>query len=341
MSEICTPKTFRFTEDDRLRLLAELGKVNVSPYADFAAFDAEIDSLSRWGSLPDGLYDIVEGMKADRAEDRHAHYLVNCPIDETVPYLDHENPVADKLLKKRTFVSEAFLQLLMKLLDNPPLAYETRNDGHFFHDVLSQAKYTNTQTQKTDGELYYHNDRTAHPIRADYLLLLGLRCPPQNEIVTTYTHGRHVLDRLPADVRQTLSEPLFVTPFDLLSRDSNRNHMESEKHTIIEEETCLRYYDQRTIAAADSPARAAEAVLALRAAIEATPRVETTIENGGLFCFPNKMGLHSRQLRAIRDQEAQKERWLLKAYSFRSSAARDRFRPDYVDRLPGLVREAA
>ena len=44
--------------------------------------------------------------------------------------------------------------------------------------------YLNTQTQKTDSDLYFHNDRTAHTVRADVLCLLGMRCD-ENNIVNT------------------------------------------------------------------------------------------------------------------------------------------------------------
>ena len=37
-------------------------------------------------------------------------------------------------------------------------------------------------TGYSDSELFFHNDRTAHPVRADYTSLLGLRCPDDDLI---------------------------------------------------------------------------------------------------------------------------------------------------------------
>lgn len=49
-------------------------------------------------------------------------------------------------------------------------------------ETYAHSKYTGTQTQKTDSELFYHNDRTAHDIQADCLALLGMRSHEENRV---------------------------------------------------------------------------------------------------------------------------------------------------------------
>ena len=57
---------------------------------------------------------------------------------------------------------EALLELFAQLTDSPLLAYRTRNNGDFSM-MFMPTKIQQHSNAKTDGELYYHNDRTAHP----------------------------------------------------------------------------------------------------------------------------------------------------------------------------------
>ena len=79
--------------------------------------------------------------------------------------------------------------------------------------MFMPTKIQQHSNAKTDGELYYHNDRTAHP----FLSLLGMRCSEENLILPA-TDGKAILDNLKAESREWLRKPLFITPFDEYSR---------------------------------------------------------------------------------------------------------------------------
>ncbi|WP_238714869.1 MULTISPECIES: TauD/TfdA family dioxygenase [Tenebrionibacter/Tenebrionicola group] len=227
--------------------------------------------------------------------------------------------------------------MFAQLTDSPLLAYRTRNNGDFFHDVYADKKYSNTQTQKTDGELYFHNDRTAHPVRADFLSLLGMRSSEENLIYTGYVDGRSILENLKAESQEWLRKSLFITPFDDYSRDSNINQIDSEPHPILGNIHTFRYYDTRTTYTPEAPIEAIKALFDLKIAITKAKKSRVSINKGDLFSFANQDSLHNREIIQIKDSVSAEKRWLLKTYSFRSPEEMDKYY-DYFDAdLPGFV----
>ncbi|PHM73819.1 TauD/TfdA family dioxygenase [Xenorhabdus kozodoii] len=245
----------------------------------------------------------------------------------------------DKYRKKTTFIGESLLELFSQLTDSPLLAYQTRNNGDFFHDVYAHKKYSNTQTQKTDGELYFHNDRTAHPVRADFLSLLGMRCSEQNLIYTGYLDGKEILSWLKPESQQWLRQPWYITPYDEYSRDSNKKQLYSEKHVILENIHTFRYYDTRTTYLSDAPKEAIEALLELKIAITKAKKEHVSINSGDLFSFANQDSLHNREIIKIVDKNAMEKRWLLKTYSFRNEEYLNKHREYFHPEICGLVQE--
>ena len=262
--------------------------------------------------------------------------LVNCPIDKAIPDLDPRDPVQDKYRQKKTFVGEAFLELVAQLFEMPLLAYTTRNNGDFFQDVHPVEAYYATQTQKTDGELYYHNDRTAHPVRPDYLALLGMRSCPDNLIYTGYIDGGEINSRLTRDQIKILRMPLFLTPFDQYSRDSNADQVASEPHAILEDECGIRYYDTRTTPVDHASAETLKAFIAFKDTLLTSQRKRHRINTGDLLILPNRRGLHCREVTEIARPDQARKRWLLKTYNFASIDAMRRHRQFY-DGAEGLV----
>jgi len=195
----------------------------------------------------------------------------------------------------------------------------------FFQDVYYHRKYKSTQTQKSDSELYFYNDRTAHFVRADVLCLLGMRSDPKNVIITKYVHGKDVLALMDANMVDALRQPFFITAFDLFSKDSNKYQVHSERHAILINDAELRYYDTRTKVAEGAPDVAWKALVALKDAITRAPKLHIFIRAGDLFIFPNLAGLHSRDKAYVTDPEAARQHYLLKAYSFWSSKRRDKY----------------
>lgn len=311
-----------------------------NPYKNYLGFRDEITNLIKKNVIPQEFLDVSQEVISDRQNGTtYAHLLINCPIDEVRPIFDHGNPVEDKYRKKTTFVGEAFLELVSQLWDMPPLAYDTRNNGDFFHDVYAQSKYSGTQTQKTDSELFYHNDRTAHHVRADYLALLGMRTHDENRVYTGYIDGRAILENLTKEQQAVLRQPYFQTPFDEYSKDSNKEQDVSDAHYILEDIHTFRYYETRTTVLNDAPVIAKDALLALKDAISLAQKDYIHINTGELFVFPNQQGLHNRLILEVSDPEEAKKRWLLKTYNFKNTQSMEKYLQQFHADIPGLVKE--
>lgn len=333
-------KTILLNDQQHSELRSIFQQVKPCPYTDYIAFREEVRRLVSNG-LPDYFTNFCAEILKEKENNDTVFLMRNCPVDENVPTFDTSDPLRSKYELKKTFIGETFLELMSVMIDSPPLAYGTRNNGDFFHDVYAQDKYSATQTQKTDKDLFFHNDRTAHSIRADYLMLLGMRSCEDNAVYTGYIDGRELLNHLEERHQEVLRAPHFITPFDAYSLDSNSSQILSEDHPILENHHSFRYYDTRTVVADGGPVEAKDALLALKDAIIKSTKFRMKLDKGDLFCFPNLNGLHNRDLVEINDHEKSKNRWLLKTYNFNDSTAMHRFSSEYEEGIPGLVKEIA
>lgn len=329
------------SSSENATLKSLLAGVTTSPYGHYTTFQKEISDMALSGHVPDAFRRTCEYIRHSRNNGGELAYLLrNCPLDTVIPVFDQDDPVNDKYRQKTTFIAEGFLELFAQLTGTPLLAYETRNNGDFFHDVYAHNSYSGTQTQKTDGELYFHNDRTAHPVRADFLSLLGMRCHPENRVYTGYVDGKRILAHLKDEYQAILRKPLFWTPFDEYSRDSNHLQIDSDPHVVLEEVHCFRYYDTRTKPLSSAPVEARDAIIALKDAIVKATKQRVHIEQGDLLSFPNQAGLHNRELIEVPDQEQAKLRWLLKTYAFRDKSYMKRFQNTFQSGVDGFVSDA-
>ncbi|MCT2582126.1 TauD/TfdA family dioxygenase [Actinophytocola gossypii] len=327
-----------FTDAERDELSALLRTVGAHPYRDPIAFSGEVAGLVRREEVPSALIEVTDRIRKERETGAaFAHALRNCPLDENIPLLDQRDPLADKYAKKTTFVAESFLQLFGHLVGTPLLSYGSRFNGDFFIDVIAIDRYRGKQTGYSDGELAFHNDRTAHPVRADYITLLGMRCPEEDITYTGFVSGPDLLAALTERERHTLRQPYFYTPFDVLSRDRNNALTVSDNHAVFYGEHSVRYVDTHTTVTEDAPPEAKDALIALKNALVRTEKVRHRIRTGDLFTFANQDGLHSREHVEINDPERARTRWLLKTYGFRDQATADRFADRWLEGVPGRV----
>jgi L-asparagine oxygenase len=323
-----------FTDLERADMYQLLDRVDAHPYDDFQAFAAAISELP----VPNGLAAAIEGIAADRAAGASAfHVLRNCPVDEVIPVLENDDPAADKHARKNTFVAEAFLAMVARLAGTPLLAYQSRNRGDFFTDVIAINKYHGMQTGFSDSELVYHNDRTAHDVRADYISLLGMRVPPGDLVYTGFIDGRTLLGRIPGELQAVLRGPYFVTPFDVYSRDTNQHQTVSEPHPILENEYSFRFLDGTTTVLEGAPEEAKDALIAMLTAVVRAEKLRYRIETGDLAIFANQNGLHNRERVEINDPKRARNRWLLKTYAFRDEKAARVHMHRWAEGVPGLI----
>lgn len=327
-----------FTDTERDDLHALLSTVDAHPYRDPVGFSRTVGRLAGRGDVPPAFLDVTERIRKDReAGIAFAHALRNCPLDADIPLLDQEDPLTDKYAKKTTFVAESFLQLFGQLVGTPLLAYGTRFNGDFFTDVIAINRYRGKQTGFSDGELAFHNDRTAHPVRADYITLLGMRCPDADITYTGFVSGPSLLAMLGEQECHTLRQRYFCTPFDVLSRDNNKELTVSEDHPIIYGEHSVRYVDTHTTVAPDAPPEAKDALIALKNALVRGDKTRHRILTGDLFTFANQDGLHSREHIEINDPERARTRWLLKTYGFRDQETAHRHSGRWLNGVAGRV----
>jgi L-asparagine oxygenase len=327
-----------FTDTERADLKTVLDRVGTNPYRDPIAFSQEVAGVLDRGDVPDALVDVTDQIRKERqAGTAFAHALRNCPLDDEIPLLDQEDPLADKYAKKHTFVSEGFLALFGHLVNTPLMSYGTRFNGDFFIDVIAINKYIGKATGYSDGELAFHNDRTAHPVRADYITLIGMRCPEGDLTYTSFVSGLALREALTDRDRELLAQPYFYTPFDVMSKDNNKKLSVSDNHSIFYDEQGVRYVDTQTTVAPDAPPEAKDALIALKDVLVRIPKARHRILEGDLFTFANQHGLHSRDHIEINDPARARTRWLMKTYAFRDRAAADRYAERWLDGVPGRV----
>jgi L-asparagine oxygenase len=133
--------TFDFSNEQNNVIYNILCGVKENPYEDYFRFSKDVRSVAVKQKVPDFLINVCDQIRVERREEkRHAHLLRNVPLDKHIPVFDQNDPVTDKYTKKTTFIGEAFLELFAQLTDTPLMAYETRNNGDFFHDVYAQKK---------------------------------------------------------------------------------------------------------------------------------------------------------------------------------------------------------
>lgn len=329
---------YAFSDAEQAELYALLETVDKNPYNDYLGFSESVRGIVNRNEVPSYLSDVTQRIREERERGiASAHVLRNCPRDKDIPVLGHDNPQADKYARKKTFIGEAFLELFAQLTGTPLLAYATRFNGDFFTDVFAINKYSGKQTGYSDGELVYHNDRTAHPVRADFVTLLGMRCPIEELTYTSFVEGRALLAALDEKEQHLLRQPYFVTPFDVVSRDNNRNLTVSDVHPIFEGRHSIRYLDTHTTVAPDAPPEAKDALIALRNALTRAEKTRHRILEGDLFTFANQDGLHNREKIEVNDPERSRSRWLLKTYAFRDKATAEQYAERWIDGVPGLV----
>lgn len=327
-----------FSEEQHKELCAALSDLSaISPYVDYSAFQARMIRNVEEGVLPKFFLDLCERIRADRAHGRHVHVLKNCPVDTDVPDLNHDDPVNDKYRLKKTFLGEAFLGTFAHLLENPLLSYASRNNGDFFTDVVSINRFRGMRTGFTDGDLIYHNDRSSHPVRADYITLLGVRCPEDDLVYTTYVDSQDIISHLTPEQVEALSEKWYYTEVDDLTKDKIKNWDRSTAHAVLQGEGKICFTDTMTHPLPDAPVAAVHALLAFTNAVTKAMKHRHKLDYGDLLVFSNQYGLHNRERIEVNNPEDTAKRWLLKTYSFKSRAVADTYADYWVNDVYGCV----
>jgi L-asparagine oxygenase len=327
-----------FTENQHEELCAALFNLSaISPYCDYPRFQTQMIDDVKKGAMPQFFLDLCQSIRADRIEGRHIHVLKNCPVDVSIPDLNHDDPVNDKYRLKTTFLGEAFLGAFAYLLESPLLSYATRNNGDFFTDVVSINRFLGMRTGFTDGDLVYHNDRSSHPVRADYIALLGVRCPSEDLVYTTYVDSQDIIDLLTPSEIEILSKKWYFTEVDDLTKDKSPDWNVSAAHAVLQGEGKICFTDTMTHPLFDAPIEAVRALLAFTHALTKAAKHRHKLDTGDLLVFSNQYGLHNRERIEVNNPKDTAKRWLLKTYSFKNQAVADTYAPYWVNGIYGCV----
>lgn len=331
---------YYFSDSEKNQLTEFLQKITVNPYVDYVGFKLAVAEICQYKEVPTFFVDICKAIRQQRsAGESDIHVLRNCPRDIDLPELDQDNPVSDKYKRKKTFIGEALLETFSLLTETPLLAYGSRHNGDFFTDVVAIRKYSGQLTGFSDSELVYHNDRTAHDVRADYVTLLGLRCPDEELIFTGYIDGKALLNHLSDAQQHALRQPWYRTQFDVYSRETNDRQVSSPNHAILKDHHSIRYLDTLTIAAPDAPGEAKDALIAFMHAMTKADKQRHRILQGDLLVFANQDGLHNREKIEIQNKENAARRWLLKTYAFRDKETANKYKEYWTGGVYGRVND--
>lgn len=329
---------YTFTATEKKEIFDALSTIKSNPYTEYNQFNNEIKHLISEDKIPGFFKEICHAIVNDRkAGNAFAHVIRNCTLDSNIPDLDQEDPFEDKVKKKKTFIGEALLAAFAAIAETPLLAYGNRFKGSFFADVIAVNRYSGHDSQFGDTELAYHNDRTAHPVRADYVTLLGTRCPQEELVFTGFISGRDIIKQLTKEQKEILRKPYYYTPFDIHSVATNTKFSDSDAHPIIEESCKIRYRDSWTTFSPHAPEKAKEALIAFMSAVLRADVAYHRMFEGDLFIFANQEGLHNRKHMEIINPEIARKRWLLKTYTFQDQATAETFAPYFKQDSFGCV----
>lgn len=319
---------YTFTDTEKQNLTAALMLNPHNPYSDYPAFNDYIATLALTVASETGLREVCDAIAFDRIEHgNHVHILRNCPIDEALPQLDLDNPVAHKYEAKTTFIGEGFMALMSHLQRTPLFSYESRNNGDYFTDLVSFNKFKGKKTGFTDGDLIYHSDRSYHPVRADYVSLLGLYVSENELIYTNYIDVKELKKYLSASAIETLGKEIFETEVDDRSKESNRAWKSSAVHSILLNNNLIRYQDTFTRPLDPNNLDATKALLELKHAMSKAAKLRHMVKKGEILIFGNQTGIHNREWIDVKDADEGRKRWLLKTYSFENVDKPSEYKP--------------
>jgi len=330
---------YSFTDEERVSIENALVDVSkISPYDNEKLLQDEIQKIIDNKSLPDFFINLCNEIKKERKNNRRTHVIKNCPIEYDIPDLNLDNPVKDKYKLKKSFIGESFLAVFNKLLETPLFSYASRNNGDFFTDVIAIKKFKGKNTGFTDGDLIYHNDRTSHPIRADYITLLGVRCPEEDLVYTNVINVSDIISKLNEKDLAVLKKNIFYTKVDDLTKETVKNWNVSKKHPIIFEDK-IRFQDTLTKPIDENNLCAYKALLNLSDAMTKSTKYRHRLEKRDLLVFPNQYALHNRERIEVKNPDITSKRWLLKTYSFESNDVAEKYSEFWTNGKFGRVND--
>jgi L-asparagine oxygenase len=321
---------FVFTDEERETFIREFSDIRVNPYSDYVAFRKGVKSYAT--TLPaDSRFAEFISMVCARDAYEYPHVtMANCPIDSELPRLDFENPVEDKRARKRTYVSETFLALYATVTSQHPIGYTRANNGDVFHDVKAKKSLVDNAGQKGLYDLYFHKDAVTHYVSPDWVNLVGLRSSSANQVYTSCTRNKDIIDNLDDATIDILSSCMFYTPFeDVAGAFVDLGGL--EKHEVIggNVDHEIRIFENRTVGLT------VEAQTALYQLIKVAHRnkVRYEIKPGFFLGVANNESIHCKEVIEVNDLDGLEQRWLQKTFNVKEPSAHQQYLAEGSDYL--------
>jgi hypothetical protein len=303
---------FVFSDAERKSLVKLFNDIPVSPYVEYEAFMNHIRELAEDFRVPSRFVEFCAMSKERDVSEEPLVVIGNCPIDEHLPVFDPKDPVRSKYELKKTFVAEGYLSLYATLTGTELIAHKSVNGGDFFHDIYPKESMYGSQSQKTLETLRFHRDFTNHFVCPDFVVTLTLRDTPENEVYSTFAINKHVIRKLPDDVRRILMEEQFYTPFDDVStRETGVQLGRAKNHPAVIGEDGIKVFEGRTVGLTPE---AQEALDILIKSLHDN-KILHIGRPGDCVSFSNMHVIHGREVWQLRDIESLRKRWLMKTHN--------------------------
>ena len=292
------------TQSEKNSIYKSIGFINKNPYESFDEFYNEIKIIK---GLPNRFNKFCLKIKTENFYFSPYFLIKNSPIDKYVPFLDYENPVLDKRIKKKTFISEGFLLLVSYLIGKPPISYLSLNDGDIFQDVHPFKKKSHDQSQKSIGNIYFHRDFMNRPVAPDYLLLLGLRHIDNIRVLTNISPTYKVIESLSKETISNLKKNKYITPPGNPGIVKNNN---IELHSVIHEESGIfeiKFSEKNTY----TDNKHNKFLKNLKDAIHDN-KIGIEVKSGNFLIMTNIYAVHNREILNDAKESELKNRWIMK-----------------------------
>jgi len=140
-----------------------------------------------------------------RGNDWGTLLIKGLPIDSPLPLTPKDGRPSPE---KTTRISEGVLLSVMSVIGQP-ISYQDEKEGALIQDVIPVQGKEEAQENTGSSFLEFHTEDGFHPLRPDFVALLGLR-PDHERVARTATASiRQVLHKLPAHAIELLRQPLY------------------------------------------------------------------------------------------------------------------------------------
>ncbi|MNB71407.1 Clavaminate synthase 2 [compost metagenome] len=305
------PVSWRITEGQRRRIFEAFSSIATSPYANPGRFLTEtLSQAEAVGFFKEAILNYITHGSLDN---QPAFYIKGLPVEDDLPVFSNADPLSEKYAKKKTFVTEAVLAAAAFYTNTEIVAFSSINNGDLFHDIYMKDSLKNTASQKSMVSFGFHYDMGFKSDRPDWANLACLRSSASNRVSTSVCRNLDLIDRLSAEDLKILSQPIFITPEEVVSLRAGEHAPDSPRIAVYYPTTPwkFKFFEGRTA----SEVSEAQAVLERLYRLCHSYKMELVLMPGDLALISNNHCAHCREVTQVADIEAHKKRWLIKTYN--------------------------